>query len=73
MYMWMDNYNSIFISYERCVQRRAQLVAHPAQPREHLVRVGAEAEHLAQALVERAVGRALDAALRVRGGGGVSA
>ena len=37
-------------------QQRAEDVGHPAQPGDHLGRVGAVPQHLAEALVERAVG-----------------
>ena len=38
------------------LQQRAEHVAHPAQPVEHLGAVGAVPQHLAEPLVERAVG-----------------
>ena len=40
---------------DRGLQQRAEHVAHPAQPGQHLGAVRAVAQHLAQALVERAV------------------
>ena len=40
---------------DRGLQQRAEHLAHPAQPGEHVGPVGAVPQHLAEALVERAV------------------
>ena len=43
---------------DRLLQQRAEHRRHPAQPLDHLGAVGAVAQHLAEALVQRAPGRA---------------